>query len=341
MDYNNYDLEDFVTDEFFQKYATEESEDAKQFWKEWINTHPEKSEMVKEAKRIVNTLGLRLSETERLEERNKIEKLISGETLQIQPASKQVWLSFNKAAAIIVFAIAAFLGYWLSYKKEETAPIKQIAFIEKYINNGQKLTLTFHDGTIVKLNSGTKIKYPENFDATVREIWLEGEAFFDVTKHPDWPFIVHTQNLDTRVLGTSFNVKAFPNEDHENISLVSGKVKVNNKVKTESADSVFLTPGEGASFDEFNHSLQKGKFNPNTVLAWKNGILQFEGASFKEIVPVLERWYGVNFQIQTKQPVKGKFTGKFSNQSLDIVLQVLGETSEFNYQINKKEVIIN
>lgn len=249
---------------------------------------------------------------------------------------------FMKVAASIILIVG--VSYFFFNQLELDTDFKELAVhVEKSNARGERSTFRLPDGTIVKLNSDSKLTFAEDFDDKSRQVYLEGEAFFDVVKDANRPFMVHSSGVVTTALGTSFNVKAFDykgGEEKIEVSLVTGKVSVR---KTEGNVDMILVPGEQALID--GASSKKRAFEDAEVLAWKDGVIHFRDTGFADIIVELERWYDVDFEVEGLGQSAGerlKGTGKFNTQkqSLTTVLEVLSYSMNFKYEMNKKRVVI-
>ncbi len=218
----------------------------------------------------------------------------------------------------------------------------QIVMVEKIVPYGQKSTIKLSDGSIVKLNAGSKLRYPSQFSGPSRKVYLEGEAFFEIQENTSLPFLVTSGDIVTTVLGTSFNVKAHAEENMIKVALVTGKVKVSHKSLDKSQFDYTLVPNEMFTYHKEAGRSEKGYFDPSEALAWKNQTLFFENANLNEMTAVLQRWYGKKFIINNGDAIiTRKFSGKFeNNRSLEYVLDVLSLNSNFSYQITGDTVII-
>ncbi|WBL24324.1 FecR family protein [Zunongwangia sp. HGR-M22] len=176
---------------------------------------------------------------------------------------------------------------------------------------GERLRFTLPDSSEVILNSGSKLKYAENFE-NPREVWLEGKGFFEVTKDKKRPFLVHTENMVIKVLGTSFEINT--NNDQQTVSLATGKVNVLFK---HSNDEVNLLPKEQLSWNRNTNEITKRNFNPEKTLAWKENILLLDNLSLKDALPKIKTFFGVQFIIQDKNLENQRITGAFKDQNLE------------------------
>ncbi|NJK94937.1 MAG: DUF4974 domain-containing protein [Bacteroidales bacterium] len=241
-----------------------------------------------------------------------------------------------KIAATILLLITTGAGiYFLSNINRDIQPTVAIEAKTKTIEipAGKKSSHRLPDGTLVWLNSNTKISFTETFDNAERIVELEGEAFFEVKKDSLRPFRVKAGNVVVTALGTAFNVSAHEMENFE-VSLKDGKVKVENELE-ETDKALVLVPGEGAMLKK--SGLMKTKVDRLKAYGWKDGILYFNQSSFNDVVENLERWYGVQFEIKYNPHQSWSFTGTYENETLKNVLLSMSKTRDFNYKISSKE----
>lgn len=203
---------------------------------------------------------------------------------------------------------------------------------------GETRRLTLSDGTEVLLNADTKFKFPDVFSAGVREVYLEGEAWFDVKANPEHIFLVHTGGLTTQVTGTHFNVKAFPNEDRIEVALVSGKVSVeynylqaNGKQGKQMAD---LKPMQRLSHRTDGTEDVINYFQKEEVLGWKMGVLTFKDVPLIEMIEPLSRRFGVSIAIKDAQIGNCRFTTKIIDQNLEDVLASIEFSHGIKFETN-------
>ncbi len=263
-----------------------------------------------------------------------------GQFSEIQPPRnvRPLWV---KVAAAIVLLLGVTWAIW----EQNTNDVQGIVInqrVEKVNPRGQKSSFVLSDGTLVKLNADSKLTFHEKFTDSGRHVYLEGEAFFDVKKDANRPFVVHSGKLTTTALGTSFNVQAYPDEGSVNVALLTGKVLVNTE--DGMSKGVVLLPNDMAAFDKQQRSITKQEFDPEKVLAWKNQTLYFKDAQLIDMLKTLERWYGVRFVLADKDHEDWPtiFTGKFKDKSLEYVLDVLSKNQEtFSYSINEKTITVS
>ncbi|SFC27088.1 FecR protein [Parapedobacter composti] len=204
---------------------------------------------------------------------------------------------------------------------------------------GGQYKLTLPDGTLVWLNSDSRITYPVRFD-DVREVTVVGEAYFDVTRDENRPFRVHVGEQLVEVLGTEFNVNAYPGGRSTKTVLVSGSVNVS--LARNPAGKVTLKPGEFAQVEpDVPNVIGRGNADLAKATAWRNGDFYFDGETLPEIMDVIARWYDVEVVYQTDLANKGTFGGMISrSRKLSAVLQMLESTGKIKFKITEKEVVV-
>ncbi|WP_020528696.1 FecR family protein [Flexithrix dorotheae] len=266
-----------------------------------------------------------------------------GIDLHPKKRKNNYWKFSAVAASILILLVSVYWGLEKS-KQREISVTQVIGIKEKRNLAGEKSIITLRDGTKVTLNSGSTLRYPEIFGDT-RSVVLEGEAYFDVAKDTSKPFIVISDVFKTIALGTAFNIRAFPEDNELKISLAEGKVllekSIRNKECISACKSIVLNPGEEIRYIKEEKAVVKQKFDPEEILAWKDGILVFRNKSLKEIIPVLERWYAVKFEIKNSTNTSGKISDQFQNESLEIVMEGIAFAFGFKYKIEDRKVIIN
>lgn len=225
-------------------------------------------------------------------------------------------------------------GGKLEYRKSHTAtqPGEMNTLI---VPQKGEYHLVLSDGTKVWLNSDTRLRYPISFEGNMREVWLEGEACFEVVSNPRMPFIVRSANLSTRVLGTVFNISAYADDPSVMVTLVSGKVAVSPEGKNMSE----LLPGECLTYDASKGSVQVDEVNTDDVLAWKNGIFLFNREGMDVIVRKLARWYGVEIGYDAEAFGELKFFIKIKRyENIETILEVLKMTGKVDYSITNNKI---
>ncbi|TRX60769.1 DUF4974 domain-containing protein [Fulvivirga sp. M361] len=253
---------------------------------------------------------------------HQIERRVDRKIKEERSNRSRVW----RVAASIVLAAGIGLGVYFS---DLTTVTTEVIMITKTTEPGQKLTVKLPDGSRVYLNSGTRLTYPEVFSDD-RRVTLIGEAFFEVTRNPDKKFIIATGDINTTVLGTSFNINAYPDEKEVEVTVASGRVEVS------SSDQKFeISRGQQVNYKINEKILTYGDVDIAVYTAWKDGVLQFNGSSLYDIAAELERWYGVEIHFDREQNDQCDLRLSFDDPSLEEVLDQLKVLAGINYQFNK------
>ncbi|MFV8369968.1 FecR family protein [Flavobacterium sp. LB2R40] len=248
-------------------------------------------------------------------------------TTHNKPAKvKSVKVSIKKKAIFsMAFLLVICLSFYFTGMTESEYTNHKIA------PKGQRLTFILPDSSTVILNSGSEVKYSSDFGKR-RDIWLHGEAFFKVTKNINFPFIVHTNDFNVKVLGTEFNINS--NVVNQTVSLAKGKVNVWLK---ENNDEINLIPNEELVWNSKTKLMIKRNFDFNKVCAWKDNILLLNDEKFKAALPKINQFYGVNFIIKDSAIANQHIKGAFKNQTIDEFITSL----EFISDVNIKKTIQN
>lgn len=340
MRYEDYSYIDFIEDEFFVRWVKNPDTETSLFWENWLQRHPEKIEEIKIAKGFILNIKYENSFSIKKEDFNIIHENIIHFQKDFQynhkSNKKALFKRIYWVAAAVLFISVLFTGLLVYFSKpSQPATVEKnvIRYKTTQTQTGSKYTLKLPDGSIAKLNAKSSLQYPESFvNTSKREVYLVGEAFFEVKKNTDKPFVVHTSSFKTEVLGTSFNVKAY-NHKNNRVAVVSGLVKV-------SVDSIseLVSPNRMAVLEDQNLKVQN--FNMVEEIGWKDGVLYFDDKSLYEVFDELERWYGVDIEVKNPDILTEIYKGEFENESLDNVLSGIGYTSGFNFNISSNKVII-
>lgn len=238
--------------------------------------------------------------------------------------NRQKWLS-GLAACLLLLFIADVTFSWIN----DTS----IAFVSSTRNEGKHVETT--DGTHIWINNYSILRYPEEFSTDTRSVELEGEAFFNVAHEVDRPFIITTGNIRVRVLGTSFNVKAYKEDNEIVVTLSSGKVQVKcNDWQYE------ISPGQQFQYNKKSGKVAVLQTDPSEASAWKDGWLVFNSTRLEDIVKTLKREYGVEIVLEDASLKDIRVTVKRKDASLTNVLDIISFTAGVAYTIDGKIVSI-
>ena len=272
--------------------------------------------------------------------------------------NRKTWMA---AASIILLATVSLFYFNTSGSPGEDKNITKESLVAQ---NGSRIRSLLPDGTIVWLNVGSKLYY-DNFSGATREVKLEGEAFFDVVKNADRPFIVHTSGIDIKVLGTSFNVKSYPEDKSVETTLYKGKVKVFRQGESEKTafelkpneklilskeaaikPSVLSEPVTRKSYGNIAEGItitlidSTKKESERFETAWIYSRLEFRGDNFEDLARKMERWYNVKVIFKEEDVKQLNFNGSFEKETVEQAFFALKAAAPFKYDIQGNEIFI-
>ncbi|EKN14139.1 FecR family protein [Parabacteroides goldsteinii] len=237
-----------------------------------------------------------------------------------------------KIAAVVAITLGGSYFYYQSSLGKELMAMQTIT-----VPAGQRINITLVDGTNVWLNARTSLSYPVKFGKNNRQVVLDGEAYFDVTKDKSKPFIVQTDNYNVEVLGTQFDVNAYSETGEFETTLMSGSVKVASA--SDSTQKITLKPNNKVFLQDGKlHVTAVDDYNP---YRWKEGLICFKNETFTSIMKDFEKYYGLTIQVKNKNVFKYVYTGKFrQTDGIDYALRVLQKDIKFTYQRDDENQII-
>lgn len=230
------------------------------------------------------------------------------------------------AAALIIGLIAGVVATYFLNQKE---PVYYTAHSPR----GSVSELVLPDSTVIFLNSGSRIRYTLESENKMREVFLEGEAWFDVTQNKKRPFLVHTPIYNVAVTGTQFNVKAYPEEERVITTLEEGEVRLHSSDNVKLADVVTLKPGEQAVLSAESNELAINNVNPKYYTSWRDNQLIFMNMNLQELVVILERKFGVDIEVKDESILDYHCDGTFKNETVIEVLEIIKRTLPIEYEI--------
>lgn len=253
---------------------------------------------------------------------------------QVAPQPKKKFLNiplkFYRAAAILLFPICMAMGVYIANGYGDHL---QDTF-QVMVDKGQKANIVLPEGTKVWINSGTKIKY--TYQKDVLRVYLEGEAYFEVSKKEERHFIVNSNDINVESLGTTFNVKGYPTDNFVTVSLIEGKVKVYDEVNEN-----YMKPKETLIFNKLDKTYAREDIKDSReVDFWRRNILYFRSASLAEIGTTLERMYGVTIKFEDESLKDVPFSGSIRNSSLNNIFHIISLTYPITYTINDDTIIV-
>jgi len=287
---------------------------------------------------ITTSIGLyTFLKTDKLISQNEITLTLNDGSRHLLTDISQKSKVSNKNGILVATVDNEVLSIHSNIKEQITSEI----FYELNVPYGKHLKVKLVDGTLIHLNAGTRLQFPPSFTtAKSREVLLDGEAYFDVRKNKDLPFIVSTNTMSIEVLGTRFNVSSYSNDKESFVALEEGSVSIKPSFETDTRlKSTLLKPGEKAFVR--NHTFEIQKTNIKKDVAWNQGTLLFENDRFENIIKKLERHYNMTIENQSDVLNNIRYTGTFTSESLTEVLQTFKELSDFDYEVLNEKIIIS
>ncbi len=304
----------------------------------WINLSEENREELEQGRKMLDSVDAfyKADDFNSVVAWQKVQSKMHRPQLRVvqkHNVRKEVISRFYKVAAIVVFAVLlGSAGYYFGFRNKVTEVYSEIISAEKQVISEYILP----DGSVVALNSNSKLVFPRNFKGNTREVTIYGEAFFDVKPDASKPFIINAGNAQVKVLGTSFNVKAYPETESVEVVVATGKVQVTGKTGSEVNDNhpILLVPGEKGIVTN-NGSVPAKMENTNlNYLAWKTHDFVFNEIPLRDVIICLENTYHVDIEFTQPELNDLKLTAHFENKPIDFVLNVVRLT--FNLDLSEE-----
>ena len=347
-DFDN--LEELILSESFREFVENTNPESIEIIKNWIAFHPDKKEELETAVNVLKTLlNARKAKvaTDKNESLPELMELINEDRSGSSGTSRSFNSIWFKIAAVSLL-IVALTSLWKAFHVQDVIN-QDLAYNEIIVPLGEKAQIILSDGSHVWINSASKLRYPEKFGEISRDVTLEGEAFFDVSKNQEKPFIVNTRDVKVNVIGTAFNVKCYPGDKKTQTIVVRGEVKVEDILGNQKA--IILKPNEMATLQEKVLTGQKtsnivsitvNKVNSENLVSWKDQLLVFAGESFEDLAVKMERWFNVKIKIDNNELKSERYNGKFvHNETVYQVLEAIKITTPITYKVEKDTIIIS
>ncbi|MDQ6479463.1 FecR family protein [Dyadobacter sp. LHD-138] len=353
MDNNEFRLPDFLNNDSFVQWVLFRTEDG--HWQQVQADYPGIKPVMKQAREIIMQLRAEEEEAVSVDEEKVLDRILakieSSENVFGIPPEKRSSMTWLKWAAVVLFFLGT--GWFLinknlmqaiNYNELVARAAEQNTLIEKINSTDVPMRIAFEDGTVVTLKKNSRLSYPVHFKEDIREVFLSGEAFFEVAKNPKKPFFVYANEVVTRVLGTSFDIKAFDGERQVRVNVRTGQVSVYNQKRislvNEEVKGLVLSPNQQAVFDRKNESLSKHlSDDPIPLLAEAGDVKKlFDDIPVSQIFQELEALYGIriiyNKEILSNCIISTRFGHDSLNDKLDVICQTIGAThKEIDAQI--------
>ena len=353
-DFRLYDITDFVMDEDFIRWVHEKRTDDDMFWNNWLRQHPEKHLVVAEARRIIESIQIEpvlIPDQQVEQEIDKLMQIISTQPVLSLSRSRVVKMRntwWYAAALLIMCSLTA----WLFYNRPKPRQFVYASMVsdkkltEHTNTSKQAITVSLPDGSTLVLAPNSRVSYARSFDtAATRDVYLLGEAFFKVVKQPDRPFRVFANEIVTKVLGTSFTVRAFENDTTIRVIVRTGKVSVyaqSDKPASKQPGEIILTPNQQLVYEKAEQKFQKVLIeNPAIIVPTPvECCMVYNDTPLEKVFNDLSKAYGINIVCDNEVLSKCTVTADLKNEpfyrKLDLICSAIGA----RYELIDGQVVI-
>jgi transmembrane sensor len=357
MHYKFFSTEDFIQDELFQQWVFAPNEESNHYWQAFLLHYPLQQKKVDEARAFLLVMKFERNVPEALVHKIKLNLNAAIDLLEAPQkqhghadALRKMPRKWSGKAALfkILYPVAAslliitlFIGYFVIQNNDAPNLLQALILEKQKTPKGKQRHIILADGTHVWLNANSELKYAKNFlGKKNREVYLDGEAFFDVSENKEKPFIVHASGLSIKVLGTAFNVRSYADDHIVETTLVRGKVSIAS-ASEDSIHQVTLLPNQQALFIKDSKTMAlEGAVNTENYIGWKDGWMIFDDKPFSYIKETLERWYDVSIIMEDEDSLTCTFSAKFKDKTLQEVLEIFRNTESINYRITGDQILI-
>lgn len=364
-DYQFFEFEDFLEDVAFRRWVFHPLPQDEGFWQQWLADHPEKAAVVNQARQQLVAIKGNLPQLSDEHIDQKVAQLVRQaqleQTADIRPLPVVHHLAptWYYLAASVALLVGLFWVYRYQVQPSSSTPTTYTHLVEEASQPLVEVTnddrspkkITLADGSVAVLYANSRLSFPKQFSDSTREVYLTGQAFFQVRKNPARPFLVYANELVTKVLGTSFFVRAYEQDQHVQVSVRTGKVSVfaradkqaTTKIHTRELDGIILTPNQQATLMRSEQRLVRSLVaEPQRVdaPAVQKTSLVFRQTPIAEVFAALERAYGVDIVFDEALMAHCTLTARFDNESLYKKLEWICAGTESRYEEVDGQIII-
>jgi transmembrane sensor len=359
--YRNLLPEELAADELFRRWTLYNDEAASAFWTEWMEHNPDKIDLINKGRNLLLLTSAAFDDISNEEVANEIYRLSHaiGENSGRKAVKRLIPINYWYAIAASVL-VAVSLGWWFTKQdsiQESTLAYRTILseikepLLENVNQTSRPTLVTLEDGSSILLQPSSKITYPAHFANSKREVFLSGEAFFEVAKNPDKPFYVYANTLATKVLGTSFKISAFENAKDIKVVVKTGRVSVfpitKESILNQQADNklggMVLTPNQQITFSTKELRLTRSLIkNPKLLeLPIQSQSFVFKGTPISEVFATLEKSYGVKIVFDAELMKNCYLTASLSDEPLFEKLGLICKTIGARYEQMDASIIVS
>ncbi len=306
----------------------------------WLDQSVENREELEQNRKMLDTIDT-FYKTERFDSMGALENVKAKmnqpkmEIVHRKTIRKEVITRIYKYAAVVIFAVLlGSAGFYLGFRNHTTEVYSEIISTPNQVIN----EYTLPDGSVVALNSNSKLVFPKQFKGETREVTIEGEGFFDVKPNPEKPFIINVGNAQVKVIGTSFNVSAYPETETLEVVVKTGKVQVISKYTDEhsTVNQVYLTPGEKGILLNSSSIPEKTVNTDPNYLAWKTHDFIFDEVPLNEVFKCLAKTYHINIEVLEPELNDLKLNAQFDKKPIDFILNVVSLTFNLDLSVDNE-----
>jgi len=324
----------YIYNPLFLKWVYESDENTEEYWNYYLEENPGEKQIILTLKDELKLFRIKKHKISQ-EHKSKLAQRIAAQIREEKhPRTISTFgSSMMKYAAVFILAIAISSLFFYLKQNRPHSDLEVESYTTAIAENGQISKLILPDSSVVWLNSGTQIKYPTDFARKKREISLEGQAFFQVRKNTEMPFKVFCRDVEVRVLGTCFNINAYSGEQEVEVVLETGKVEL-----LKPSDSKFkyrLDPGQKLIYNRVSDDVIIREVELDRYVKWKDGILIFRKDPMSEVVPVLQRKYNIDLEMDIPNLDSYLFTATITDESLNEIIKSIAFTCRADFKIIK------
>jgi ferric-dicitrate binding protein FerR (iron transport regulator) len=370
MDYSLYEPEDFAANESYLRYYFRLDPVDVFFWQNWISNHPEKLDVIISADQLISFAAMHLPEEEYQQEVERLHRALASSEQQQAPAPQTTTHSrltrlFAVAGVVAGLLVAvAFFVHHNTHNAKESAAVLAAGVMQEKANNGlTPLTVRLEDNSTVTLGKGARLLYPKSFSGDKREVYLEGDAFFDVSHDADRPFYVYYNKLVTHVLGTSFHISTDALRKQVEVTVRSGKVEVYEKAAAQkrparnaASNGVILTPNQKVRYSEDSRQFEAllvdeplplvtvapaaDSLQADDIQLVAPEIFVFSTAPLPHVLQVFEKVYGIEIEVENERINNCHFSGDMSNMGFNARMEAICQVLHTTYEIRGTKILI-
>ena len=337
--YHKYTVEELVDNKDFRRWVTHPDEKLDSYWNSFIGNNPEEASEVKEAAQIIRALYFEEETASDTHYQQSLAELKNYQNSKSKSREQlhRIFTLVRNAAAILMVPVLLFSIYQSRQSNESLSILNESSdqTIKYIVPTGQKSSVVLADGTKVWLNSGTTLTVPMS-ESRKRNVYLEGEAFFDVVKNKKVPFVVETKDYSVKVFGTQFDVRSYNNKAESETILKEGSISI----MTKGNEEIKMTPGQAFFVNKEKKHLI-AEVNPEIYISWKDNVLKIDNEELHDLLIRMEHWYGVKIHVDNYEMVKNlKYTLTIKTESLREMLDLMCYVTPLTYKVNGDQVTL-